>query len=143
TVTPGMGVTGPTTRLVGSATETFVFDGLTNDITYSFTVAAINEIGTGAVSAAALATPTLSQADGADTDGDGIPDRADVDIDGDGIPDNGTDFNFDGINDAWDQDGDGIVDSLAAGGAATSYADMRTWILEGVDGGNWVDPEHI
>ena len=55
-----------------------------------------------------------------DSDGDGIPDGADVDIDGDGIPDNGTDTDGDGINDAsdvdqvggGDADGDGIADSV-------------------------------
>ncbi len=53
----------------------------------------------------------------ADTDGDGIPDGADVDVDGNGTPDNGTDTDGDGINDAsnvnqvggGDTDGDGIA----------------------------------
>lgn len=53
-----------------------------------------------------------------DTDGDGIPDGADVDVNGDGIADNGTDSDGDGINDAsdvdqiggGDSDGDGISD---------------------------------
>lgn len=53
-----------------------------------------------------------------DTDGDGIPDGADVDVDGNGTPDNGTDTDGDGINDAsdvdqlggGDVDGDGISD---------------------------------
>lgn len=54
-----------------------------------------------------------------DSDGDGIPDGADVDVDGNGTPDNGTDSDGDGINDAsdvdqgggGDADGDGIADA--------------------------------
>ncbi|WGK69690.1 hypothetical protein P0082_02160 [Candidatus Haliotispira prima] len=40
-----------------------------------------------------------------DTDGDGIPDGADVDVNGDGRPDNGTDSDSDGINDRSDAAG--------------------------------------
>nr|WP_262917146.1 cell surface protein SprA [Subsaxibacter sp. CAU 1640] len=56
-----------------------------------------------------------STADNPDTDGDGIPNIADVDIDGDGVPDNGTDTDGDGINDATDVDQTGGTDSNADG----------------------------
>src|SRR5207249_8162562 len=41
------GVTGATTRLVGSATTSFTFTGLTNGTAYAFKVAAVNAVGTG------------------------------------------------------------------------------------------------
>ena len=46
-----------------------------------------------------------------DTDGDGIPDNADVDVDGDGIDDNGKDSDGDGINDDCDVDQTGGDDT--------------------------------
>jgi streptogramin lyase len=45
------GVTGGTTRLVGSATPNLVFSGLTNGTAYTFKVAAVNSAGTGTLSA--------------------------------------------------------------------------------------------
>ncbi len=39
------GVTGPTTRLTGSAATSFVFTGLTNGTAYRFVVAAVNDVG--------------------------------------------------------------------------------------------------
>jgi hypothetical protein len=45
-----------------------------------------------------------------DTDGDNIPNYADVDIDGDGVLDNGEDSDGDGVNDASDVDETGGVD---------------------------------
>ncbi|MCB0446547.1 MAG: cell surface protein SprA, partial [Gelidibacter sp.] len=56
-----------------------------------------------------------STANNPDTDGDGIPNIADVDIDGDGTPDNGTDTDNDGINDATDVDQTGGTDANADG----------------------------
>jgi cell surface protein SprA len=56
-----------------------------------------------------------STADNPDTDGDGIPNIADVDINGDGVPDNGTDTDGDGINDATDVNQTGGTDSNADG----------------------------
>jgi hypothetical protein len=54
------GVTGATTRLVGSATTGFLFTGLTNGTVYKFRVAAVNAIGTGTQSAlSAGVTPNL------------------------------------------------------------------------------------
>ena len=50
-----------------------------------------------------------------DSDGDGIPDIADVDQDGDGTNDNGTDTDGDGINDATDADQTGGTDINADG----------------------------
>jgi titin len=52
---PATGVSGPTTRFVGSATRNFAFTGLTNGTAYAFTVAAVNSVGIGAPSA--LSTP--------------------------------------------------------------------------------------
>lgn len=50
TVSPTTGVSGQTTRSVGSASTNFVFTGLSNGTAYSFTVAAVNSVGTGAAS---------------------------------------------------------------------------------------------
>lgn len=58
TVAPSTGVTGHTTRQTGSSGSTFDFTGLTNGTTYSFTVLAINDLGSGPESAAASATPS-------------------------------------------------------------------------------------
>ena len=52
------GVTGATTRLVGSATTNFVFSGLTNGTAYTFKVAAVNSAGTGTLSA--LSAPAVA-----------------------------------------------------------------------------------
>src|SRR5205823_8980301 len=52
------GVTGATTRLVGSATTSYTFTGLTNGAAYAFKVAAVNAAGTGPQSTlSAPATP--------------------------------------------------------------------------------------
>ena len=50
------GVTGATSRLVGSSATTFAFTGLTNGTAYTFRVAAKNSIGTGAQSVASDVT---------------------------------------------------------------------------------------
>ena len=55
------------------------------------------------------------EADGADLDGDGIPDDASLDLDGDGVPDGlSLDLDGDGIPDdvSLDLDGDGVPDHL-------------------------------
>src|SRR6185503_6363275 len=44
------GVTGATTRTVGSAATSYVFAGLSNGTEYTFAVAAVNAVGTGALS---------------------------------------------------------------------------------------------
>ena len=52
------GVTGSTSRLVGSAATAFTFSGLTNGTQYKFKVAAVNSVGTGSQSAlSASVTP--------------------------------------------------------------------------------------
>ena len=48
---PATGVSGPTTRFVGSATTSFAFTGLTGETAYTFEVAAVNSVGSGTLSA--------------------------------------------------------------------------------------------
>ena len=67
-VTPYIGATAQTPVLTGSAATTFTVTGLTNGTAYTFTVAAINAVGTGADSAATAAiTPAAATAPGAPT----------------------------------------------------------------------------
>ncbi len=54
------GVTGATTRSVGSAATSFTFIGLTNGTAYKFKVAAVNTAGTGAQSSLSPAVTPLS-----------------------------------------------------------------------------------
>ena len=60
-VTPFIGATAQTPVLTGSAATTFTVTGLTNGTAYTFKVAAINAVGTGADSAASAAiTPAAA-----------------------------------------------------------------------------------
>jgi hypothetical protein len=52
---PATGVTGPTSRLVGSAARSYSFTGLSNGTAYGFKVAAVNAVGTGTASALSAA----------------------------------------------------------------------------------------
>jgi N,N-dimethylformamidase beta subunit-like protein/fibronectin type III domain protein len=74
-ITPYIGAAAQTPILTGSAGTSFTVTGLTNGTTYTFTVAAINAVGTGPDSAASppltpVATPTVP---GAPTGVAGVP----------------------------------------------------------------------
>ena len=71
-VSPATGVTGNITRLVGSATTSYTFSGLTNGTTYTFSISAITAYGVGAAASSpatvpntggVLATPSFTSID--------------------------------------------------------------------------------
>ena len=67
-VTPFIGTTGQTPVLTGSTATSFTVTGLSNGTTYTFKVAAVNSIGTGANSAASNAViPSTATAPGVPT----------------------------------------------------------------------------
>ena len=66
---PAIGVTGPTTRSVGSDDKTFAFFGLSNGTTYTFRVTAVNSVGEGASSGQSTAVAPVKPKASADAPG--------------------------------------------------------------------------